>query len=170
MDSANFLHIAGYLLIVLGLIGAVVPILPGPLIIWAGALVWAWGDGFARIGWPTLVVLLVLAVFAWASDFLINLLVSRRAGASWKAIFGAIAGGLAGGILLSGVVPVAGSLIGAVLGALAGSFVVEYLNTRDTQAALTAMRAYVGSMLLASLLEVIIAVSMVGLFVWQAFL
>ncbi len=162
--------VLGYVLIVVGLIGAVVPILPGPMIIWLGALVWAWGDGFDRIGWPTLLILLVLALGAWASDFLLNMLVSRRAGASWQAIAAAIVGGLAGGLLLSGVVPVLGSLVGAVLGALAGTYVVEYAHTRDSGAALTAMRAYVGSMLLASLLEVIIAVVMVSLFAWQAFL
>lgn len=170
MELANGLAIGGYLLIILGMIGAVVPILPGPFIIWLGALLWAWGDGFTRIGWPTLIVLLVLAALAWAGDFLINMLISRRAGASWKAIGGAILGGIAGGFLLSGVVPLLGSLVGAVIGALVGTFVVEYLNTRDSKAALTAMRAYTGSMLLASVLEVIIAVVMVSLFAWQAFL
>ena len=170
MESWNLPAIAGYALIILGLIGSVVPILPGPFIIWLGALIWAWGDGFTRIGWPMLVLLLLLAMFAWASDVLINLLVSRKAGASWRAIFGAIVGGILGGVLLSGILPVVGSLVGALVGALAGTFAVEYLNTGDTQAAFTAMRAYVGSMIIASILEVIIAIAMVSLFAWQAFL
>ncbi len=108
--------VAGYVLIVLGLIGAVVPLLPGPLLIWIGAFVWAWGDGFVHVGWPTLIALLLLALFAWASDFLLTMLVGRKAGASWRAIFGAIVGGIVGGILLSGFVPIIGSLVGAILG------------------------------------------------------
>lgn len=161
--------IAGYVLMLLGLIGAVVPLLPGPMIIWAGALVWAWGDGFVRLGWPTLLLLLLLALVAWASDFLINMLVSRRAGASWKAIAGSIVGGLLGGIALSGLIPVAGSLLGALIGAVAGAFAVEYWNTRNLQTAFVAVRAYMGSVLLASLVEIAISVTMIGLFAFQAF-
>lgn len=154
---------------ILGLIGAVVPLLPGPMIIWAGALVWAWADGFERLGWPMLLLLLLLALVAWASDFLINILISRRSGASWKAIFGSIVGGLVGGIALSGLFPVAGSLLGALLGAVLGAFAVEYWNTRNPQTAFVAVRAYIGSVLLASLVEIAISVTMVGLFAWQAF-
>lgn len=162
--------LAGYLLMLLGLIGAVVPLLPGPFLIWVGALVWAWGDGFARVGWPMLTLLLVLALVAWASDFLINMLISRRAGASWKSIFGSIVGGVVGGIALNGLIPIAGSLVGAILGAVAGAWLVEYWNTRSSSAAFTAVRAYMGSVLLASLIEIAISVSMIGLFAWRAFL
>lgn len=174
IDPAHLQPVAilAYILIILGVIGAVVPILPGPLIIWLGAFVWAWNNGFERIGAPTLIFMLMLALLAWISDFLINTLLSRRAGASWKAIFGSILGGILGGILLSGLIPVPilGSLIGALIGAVAGAFVVEYLAKRDSSAAFTAMKAYLGSMLLASVVEVMIALSMVFIFVWQAFL
>jgi len=160
----------GYVLMLVGLIGSVVPLLPGPVVIWFGALVWSWGDGFTRVGWGTLALLLVLALVAWASDFLLNMLLSRRAGASWKAIAGSIVGGILGGFALNGVFPIVGSLVGALLGAVLGAYAVEYLNTRNTQAALLAVRAYMGSMLLAALIEIAIAVSMVGIFVWRAFL
>ena len=145
------ISIAGYLLIILGLIGAVVPLLPGPIIIWLGALLWAWGDGFVRVGWPTLTLLLLLALLAWASDFLLTMMIGRKSGASWRAIGGAIVGGIVGGLLLSGIVPIIGSLVGAILGALTGAFVVEYSATRSNEAALRAMKAYLGSMLLAGL-------------------
>ena len=165
----NLIFALGYLLILFGLIGAVVPVLPGPFLIWLGALVWAWGDGFQRIGWPTLIVLLVLALLAWVSDLILNLVIGRRAGASWKAFVAAIVGGIGGGLLLSGLAPVVGSLIGAALGALAGVFVVEWWDKRDRRAAWAAVRAYTGSMFLAAIVEVVIAVAMVSLFAWQAF-
>lgn len=163
------ISLVGYLLIILGLVGAVVPLLPGPVIIWLGALVWAWGDGFARVGWPTLIVLLLLALFAWAGDFLLTMMIGRKAGASWRAIGGAIVGGLVGGLLLSGMVPIIGSLAGAILGALTGIFLVEYSATRSSEAAVRAMQAYLGSMALAAVIEVLITVAMVSIFAWQAF-
>lgn len=161
--------IAGYLLIILGLVGAVVPLLPGPFLIWLGALVWAWGDGFARVGWPTLIILLLLALLAWAADFLLTMLIGRKAGASWRAIGGAIVGGIVGGLMLSGLVPIIGSLVGAILGALAGTFLVEYSATHSSEAALRAMKAYIGSMALAAGVEILITVAMVSIFAWQAF-
>jgi uncharacterized protein YqgC (DUF456 family) len=164
--------VLAYILIILGVIGSVVPLLPGPLIIWAGALVWAWDNEFVRIGFPTLAFLLILALVAWTSDFLINTILSRRAGASWKSIFGSILGGILGGILLSGLIPVPilGSLIGATIGALLGAFAIEYLDKRDMNAALKAMKSYIGSVALASVVEIMVAMTMVFIFVWQAFL
>ena len=49
-------------LVFVGLAGSVIPVLPGPFLIWLGAFIWAWADGFLRLGWGTLTVLGVLAV------------------------------------------------------------------------------------------------------------
>jgi len=163
------LSIAGYLLIILGLVGSVVPLMPGPILIWVGALVWAWGDGFARVGWPTLTLLLLLALLAWAGDFLMTMVVGRKAGASWRSIGAAIVGGIVGGLLLSGIVPIIGSLVGALLGALSGMYLMEYNITRSSEAAVRAMKAYLGSMALAALLDMIITIAMISIFAWQAF-
>ncbi len=160
----------GFALLFLGLVGAVLPMLPGPFLIWLGALLWAWGDGFERVGWPTLIVLGALTLIAWSSDLFLNAVVSRRAGASWKSIGGAIVGGIAGGLLLSGWIPVLGTLLGAAAGGVAGMWAVEYLDKRNFRAARAAVRAYLASMALAAALEVTLAIVMIGIFVWQAFL
>ena len=57
-----------YLLMFVGLIGSVLPLVPGPVFIWLGALVWAANDGFQAVGWPTLLFLGLLTVLAWSSD------------------------------------------------------------------------------------------------------
>ncbi len=170
-DVANtLLGGTGLLLLLLGLAGSVIPVLPGPLFIWLGALLWAWGDGFERVGWPTLVVLGLLALLSWASDLFLNLVIGRRAGASWKAILGSIVGGILGSLLLSGLFPFLGTILGALAGALAGAFLVELREKRDPAAARTAMRAYLVSMALSALAGMTIAAAMVAIFVWQAFL
>ncbi len=160
--------VIAYLLIVLGVIGSVIPVLPGPFLIWAGALVWAFADGFTRIGWGTLIVLGILALVAWGSDLFLSTVMSRRAGASWRAIIGAIAGGLVGAVLLSAL-PVLGTVLGAILGAIAGMWLVEYWLKGSTQAATSAVQAYLASIVLAAVVEMVVALIMVAVFAWQAF-
>lgn len=167
MDSLA--AIVAYGLMFLGLIGAVVPLVPGPLLIWLGALVWAWQDGFQAVSWPTLLILGILTVVAWSLDLVTTTWIGRRTGVSWKAIAGAIAGGFVGGILFGGFIPVVGTIIAALLGGVAGILVVEYLDKRNWQQAFAASRNYIGSFLLSSILEIWLAVLMIGLFVWQAF-
>src|SRR5687768_11672586 len=101
LDTMPFWSVVAFVLMAIGLAGSVIPVLPGPMLIWLGALVWAWADGFTRVGWGTLTLLAVLALAAWGSDLFLTTVMSRRAGASWKAILGAIVGGLVGAGLLS---------------------------------------------------------------------
>ncbi len=49
-------------LIVVGLAGAVLPVLPGAALVLAGAVIGAWIDGFQRVGGWTIGVLVALAL------------------------------------------------------------------------------------------------------------
>lgn len=157
-------------LMVLGLIGSAVPIVPGPFLIWLGAVAWAWKDGFQAVGWPTLVFLGLLTVLAWGSDLLVTAVLGRKTGVSWKAIAGAVVGAIAGGLLLGGFVPVVGTLLAALAGGVAGILLVEYADKRNWRLAMQAGRTYILGYLLSSLIEVWLAGLMIVLFVWQAFL
>lgn len=158
--------IVAYVVMALGVIGAVTPVLPGPILIWAGALIWALADGFARIGWGTLAVLGALAGFAMVADILLSTVMSRRAGASWRAILGAVVGGLIGALLLS-FVPILGTLIGALLGAIVGMWAVEYWRLGDVNAATAAVRAYLAGVLVAAVVKTAVALMMVAIFAFQ---
>ena len=79
---ADLLRLVAYLGMALGLLGTVVPLLPGAALIWAGVLVWAWVDGFEAVGWPTLVVLGLLAAVAEVSDLAFAAIGSHRGGAA----------------------------------------------------------------------------------------
>lgn len=165
----DLLTLGAYILLFIGLVGSVVPVIPGPLLIWLGALLWAWQDGFQAVGWPTLSILLVLTLVAWGSDLLLTTLVSRKTGASWKAIGGAIAGGLTGGILFGGFIPVVGTILAALAGSVIGMLLVEYYDKRNWRRAVQAGGNYVVGFVLSSLIEAWLAVLMIALFVWQAF-
>jgi uncharacterized protein len=166
MPPTTPFQLLGYLLIALGLIGSVVPLLPGPLLIWLGALTWAWGNGFADVNWLTLTVLGILALMAWGSDLFFTTTITRRAGVSWKAIGGAILGGILGGIFLSSL-PVIGTLFGALVGALLGMLVVEWYDKRNWGTAFAAVRAYAAATLFSTIFEVAVALLMVAIFVWR---
>jgi len=165
--EANLLAVAGYFLIALGLAGVVLPVVPGPLLIWLGALVWAWGDGFTRIGWAELFLLGVLALSAWGADLWLTTLLSRRSGVSWKAIAGAVVCAIVGSVLLVQI-PIVGVIFGALIGAMLGMLAIEWYDKRSLRVALRAMGGYWVGSLAASAFEIVIAFVMVWLFFWQA--
>jgi hypothetical protein len=164
----NLYFILSYLLILAGLAGAVLPVVPGPSLIWLGIVLWAWADGFARLGWGVLLALGLLAALSWSLDFVLTPILSRRAGVSWRAIGGGIVGGMLGGTMLT-VIPVLGTIGGALIGALLGMWVVEYNVKGSSQAASTAVQAYLWSFLLNTVLEIAIALAMIAVFAWRAF-
>lgn len=171
MEIANFNVLAylAYLIIFVGLVTSVLPVIPGPWLIWAGALLWAWADDFSHIGWPTLIVLVMLVLANHMLDFVLTTGMSRRAGVSWRAIGGALLGALLGGIFLSAL-PIIGTLLGAILGAVVGMWLVEYWVKGDQQLATHAVRAYLSGVTLSVAVQMVISIVMVLIFAWQAFL
>ena len=65
-----------------GLIGIVLPIIPGTIVIFAAALIYAFLDGFQAIGWPTLVVLGLLTLVATTADIWASSVGAKLGGAS----------------------------------------------------------------------------------------
>ena len=108
------------LLVVVGLAGTLLPILPGVPLVFAGLLLAAWIDGFSHVGWPPLVVLALLAALSVVVDVAASSLGAKRAGAGRAAMLGAALGALAG--LFFGPL---GLLIGPFLGAALGQFLVR---------------------------------------------
>lgn len=111
----------------LGLLGSVLPGLPGVPLIFFAALVYAYFTGFEVVGAAVLVLLGFFAVLAFVSDYLATSYGARRFGASnWGAVGGAV-GGLVGallGALFLGI----GAVFGLLLGTIAGVFAGEYLR------------------------------------------
>lgn len=170
MTSSNLLSIGALGLMAVGLVGAVLPVVPGAPLIWLSALLWAWADGFSRVGIPTLLALALLAALSWATDLLITSLTTRRAGAGWGTVIVSIICGMAGALLLGGMVPIVGPILGAMIGASAGIIIVEYRRQHDWRKAWSLAGAYVVGYILGSLAQLAICLAMIGIFVWQAFL
>src|SRR5881394_3658460 len=111
MQQTLYFILSGVLILV-GLAGTVVPVLPGVPLVFAGMLLAAWADHFQHIGAFTLTLLGVLCALALLIDFFASLLGAKRVGASTRALWGAMFGTLAG--LFFGL---PGILLGPFLGA-----------------------------------------------------
>ena len=112
-----------------GLVGSVLPALPGVTLIFISALVYAFFTGFEVVGGPVLALLALFAVLALIADFVGTSYGARRFGASnWGTAGGAIGGivGALAGLLFLGI----GSLFGLIIGSVGGVFLGEYLRRR----------------------------------------
>jgi len=143
-------------LIVLGLAGTVLPLLPGTVLVWGGIVLGAWIDDFARVGTTTVVVVSVLAALAWGLDYVAGLMGAQKAGASKQALLGAAVGTVVG--LFMG-------LVGVLFMPLVGAAVGEYVARKDqTRAVKVGVATWVGIMV-GLIAKVVLAFIMVGIFV-----
>ena len=157
MSAADVaLWILSVALMVAGLAGAVLPVLPGAALVLAGAVLGAWIDGFERVGGWTVGVLVALALLSWVLDYVAGLLGAKQVGASKQALLGAAVGTVAG--LLFGFV---GVLVLPFVGAAAG----EYLARRDHRSAARVGVATGLGLIVAMVAKVVIAFVMIGIFV-----
>jgi uncharacterized protein YqgC (DUF456 family) len=151
----NLLWLASAALVLLGLADTVLPLLPGTLLVWSGVLLGAWIDDFTRVGVGTVVIISVLAVLAWALDFVAGLMGAKRAQASNLALAGAAIGTVAGIFM---------GLVGVLFMPLLGAAVGEYWAQRDQQrAAKVALATWVG-LLVGMAAKVVLSFVMVGIF------
>ena len=155
-EGAPLLWALAALLVVAGIVGTVVPALPGAPLVFLGLLIAAWVDRFQRVGWITLTVLGVLTV----ASFLLELLATRhgaqRVGASPLAAFGATVGAIVGLFF---------SIPGLILGPFVGAFAGEYLSRRSwKQAGRAGLGTWLG-LVLGIAAKLTIVFLMLGLFV-----
>ena len=112
--------VLAFLLMAVGLVGTVVPALPGIALVLAGAVLYAVGTGFTVVGVGHVLLFAGLTAVALALDFVANLLGARAFGATKWGIIGAMVGLLLG-LALGPVGLIVGPLVGAVaLEALSG--------------------------------------------------
>jgi len=143
-------------MIVIGLAGTVLPVLPGAPLIFGGIALAAWIDGFARISVWIVLVLGVLAAIAFAVDYLAAVLGARRAGASRLAVLGAAIGAVVG--LFAG-------LVGVVVLPFVGAVIGEFVAQRDVwRAGRVGFATWIG-LAVGTAVKVAIAFTMVGVFV-----
>ncbi len=150
------LKILAAALVLIGLAGTLLPILPGVPLIFAGLLVAAWADNFQHVGAVALTILGALTVLAIAADFLASALGAKKLGASPKAVAGATIGAIVGIFF---------GLPGIVLGPFLGAVIGELSAKRELlQAGKSGLGTWLG-LLLASVAKLTVSFLMIGVFI-----
>lgn len=120
VDALTILAVA---LLVGGVAGTLLPLVPGGLLSLSGLYLYWWHSGFAEPGTITLAVLTVLGLLTLFAEFFAGSLAARAGGASWTTTS------------IAAVVAVVLMLVVGPLGLLAGLFgtvfVLEYVRRGD---------------------------------------
>lgn len=161
MDIQNLYYLLAGVLILIGIVGTVLPALPGLPLVFAGMLLAAWAGNFEQVGVAVVVILALLTALSVAVDFFATLLGAKRVGASRLALIGSIVGTVVG--LLFGV-------IGLFAGPFVGALVGELIHGRQIgRAARVGMGTWLG-ILAGTVLKVGLAFAMLGLFAFALWL
>jgi uncharacterized protein YqgC (DUF456 family) len=133
MDFAQLALLAlAVVMLILGIILAFVPLLPGSVIIWAIAVVAGFIDGFARITTSALFIITGLMLASVTSNFWMPALGIKSGGFTCQAAIGCLVGGLVGTFAIP--VPILGTLVGTI----AGAFLIELASVGRARPALRA--------------------------------
>jgi hypothetical protein len=143
-------------LVAVGVLGLVLPGLPGAPLVFGGLLVAAWLEDFAYVGPWTLLLLALLAVLTQVVDIFAGALGAKRFGASRLAVVGAILGAVVGMFF---------GLPGVVLGPFCGALIGELLAEKPLREAGAAGFGAGFGLLIGVALKLTLAFSMIGIFV-----
>jgi uncharacterized protein len=143
-------------LFAVGLIGTIVPVLPGTTIILAAAIVHRIMLGPDKsIGWRPIIVLVLLTLASYALDVLAGYFGAKYFGATKWGTWGAVLGALIG--LFFGLI---GLFIGPVIGAIAGEVIAGKRMIDAGRAGWGSLLGNVGAMVA----KLIIGLAMISIF------
>ncbi|MEM7553981.1 MAG: DUF456 family protein [Cyanobacteria bacterium P01_A01_bin.84] len=153
-------------LMAVGIIGSMVPAIPGTSLILVAIIIWGFVKGsFAVISIPVIVAGVVL-LLSIGIDFLAGYLGAKKAGASKWGQIGAFVGLLLGFFGLLPALPFGGPLLGMLFGPLVGAIVGEFLYQRNLSKAIKAGIGITVGSLVGNLIQGILAIAVVGVFLY----
>ena len=120
------------IVMVVGLVGVALPILPGLLIILASAVAYGFAVGFGPLGFAVIGLHVILVIVSIITGVLLPKKEAELSGASKMSQFGGLVGAVAGFFFIP--------VVGIIVGALAGVVLVEYLSKGDWSAAWAATK------------------------------
>ncbi|MFZ2283413.1 MAG: DUF456 domain-containing protein [Lutibacter sp.] len=151
-----FLLIVGFLIVLTGILGSVLPVLPGPLASWAGLLL-LYLTKAIPIDWTFLGITLGVAILVSVIDYVLPILGTKKFGGSNYGVNGAMAG-LIFGIFFG--------LLGIIAGPFLGAFFGELI--KDHKDSKRALKAAVGSFigfLSSTLLKLAVCLVFAGMYI-----
>lgn len=151
-----FFTIIGFAFILLGLVGSILPILPGPPLSWIGLLFLFMTDAVPN-DTSFLIITLIVALSIFALDYIIPAIGTKRFGGSRSGMIGTTLG-----LIIGLIAPIP---FGIIIGPFVGAYLGELSNKADSK---TALKAAFGSFLgfvTGTFLKFIVAVIYMGFFI-----
>ena len=127
MESSIMALIIVMILLLLGIGGTILPLLPGIPLMFVSIAAYGWYEGFNTITPKYVCILAALTVISLIVDYLSTVLGAKYFGSSKKGMWGALLGTFIGLFLF----PPLGLLLGPFLGAMIG----EYIEIQDMEKA-----------------------------------
>jgi uncharacterized protein YqgC (DUF456 family) len=150
---AILLYVLGVALLLAGVAGLVLPVLPGAGLLVLGVVALAWAGDFAILGWGTVAFAAGMGLAITAVDWAASVLGAKAFGASRWAVIGSAVGLLVGLFL---------GLPGILFGPAVGALVFEYAKDPNFgRAARAGVGAFAG-FLVGSILKVVLAFVLLG--------
>lgn len=113
---------------IVGVIGTILPLLPGVVLVYFGILLYGIMTHFATLHPGFFIVQTIILVIVFASDYVSAAVGAKVFGGSKQAMFGAIVGTILALIFLGPA--------GIIIGPIAGAFIVELLRGSEVKKAL----------------------------------
>lgn len=134
------------LVMLVGLAGAVVPVVPGLLVIWLAGIAHAAAHGFDGSTWAFVIAISILGVAGQAASVVLPHRGAAASGASGIGLVGGVAGAVLGMVLLP--------VLGLPIGAVAGIYLAERARTGDSSAAWRATKGALRGVGIGAIVEV----------------
>lgn len=141
----------------IGLVGEVLPGVPGMILIWAGALLYAILTHFQQVGYVPVLFLIFIWLVAVLINYVFIWLTAKHLNISWWGLGGTVLGAIIGLIV--------GNILGFLIGATLGAFLGEYYFQRHALNALKISGAVILGYTIGSVLKIVLAVSMILIFI-----
>lgn len=151
-----FLVLTALLLMILGIIGSFLPVLPGPLTSWAGLLVLHFTDG-VELSQTFLISTLLVAIVIYVLDYIIPAMGTKRFGGSRSGMIGTTLG------LIIGIIsPLP---FGIIIGPFTGALIGEMIHRNDLNKAIKAAFGSFLGFIASTFLKFIVATIFLGFFI-----
>lgn len=146
-------------LILVGLIGSLIPVLPGSILVWLTVLFYTILDGWDAITPLLFIFITVISVITGTANIWLSLLGAKTGGASGQSLLLGILGSIIGLFVFS--------LIGSIIGYALGIIVGEYLKHKDWNIALKASFGGIAGWGISTAIEAGGSLIILVLFVWR---
>ena len=149
---------AGQLLVglamLVGLVGVLLPVLPGLLLIGAAGLVWTIDDGGGTTRWLVFAAMCVLFVVGTATKYILPARSAAARGAPTRSLLVGALGAVVGFFLIP--------VVGAIIGGVVGIYLAELARLADAGRATASTKAALVAVGIGMLVELAAGISMIG--------